>query len=225
MMLIEETAPAAEALPVAALREHLRLGTGFEIADDTAEDMALAGFLRAAIATIEARTGKVLLTRRFRMQLDDWRDRLGQTLPLAPVVAVEKIEIDDGMGTVTEVPAENWRLLPHGQRPMILPTGVILPHVPRRGMVSVTFMAGFGDTWSLVPADLAQAVIMLAARYYEDRSHDGTKGAMPFGVSALIERWTLWRTSFGMSSLSRLDSATRACTSWRRLVTSASSSA
>ena len=113
MMLIEETAPAAEALPVAALREHLRLGTGFEIADDTAEDMALAGFLRAAIATIEARTGKVLLTRRFRMQLDDWRDRLGQTLPLAPVIAVEKIEIDDGMGTVTEVPAENWRLLPH----------------------------------------------------------------------------------------------------------------
>ena len=62
MMLIEETAPAAEALPIAALREHLRLGTGFEIADDTAEDMALAGFLRAAIATIEARTGKVLLT-------------------------------------------------------------------------------------------------------------------------------------------------------------------
>ena len=97
MMLIEETAPAAEALPVAALREHLRLGTGFEIADDTAEDMALAGFLRAAIATIEARTGKVLLTRRFTMQLDDWRDRLGQTLPLAPVTQVEKVEIDDGM--------------------------------------------------------------------------------------------------------------------------------
>ena len=200
MMLIEETAPAAEALPVAALREHLRLGTGFEIADDTAEDMALAGFLRAAIATIEARTGKVLLTRRFRMQLDDWRDRLGQTLPLAPVVAVEKIEIDDGMGTVTEVPAENWRLLPHGQRPMVLPTGVILPHVPRRGMVSVTFMAGFGDAWSLVPADLAQAVIMLAARYYEDRSHDGTKGAMPFGVSALIERWRQVRTLAGRGS-------------------------
>ena len=74
MMLIEETAPAAEALPVAALREHLRLGTGFEIADDTAEDMALAGFLRAAIATIEARTGKGNITlhvgKRFRGDID-----------------------------------------------------------------------------------------------------------------------------------------------------------
>ncbi|SNR58687.1 hypothetical protein EYF88_13640 [Paracoccus sediminis] len=200
MMLIEETAPAVEALPVAALREHLRLGTGFEIAEDNAEDMALAGFLRAAIATIEARTGKVLLTRRFRMQLDDWRDRLGQTLPLAPVILVEKIEIDDGMGTVIEVPQDNWRLLPHGQRPMILPTGVILPHVPRRGMVSVTFTAGFADVWSQVPADLAQAVIMLAARYYEDRSYDGARGAMPFGVSALIDRWRQVRTLAGRGS-------------------------
>lgn len=197
MLLIEETAPAAEALPVATLREHLRLGTGFEIAQDSAEDGALAGFLRAAIATIEARTGKVLLTRRFRMQLDDWRDRLGQTLPLAPVIAVEKIEIDDGMGTVTEVPPDNWRLLPHGQRPMILPAGVILPHVPRRGLVSVTFTAGFGERWDQVPADLGQAVIMLAARYYEDRGMDGHKGAMPFGVSTLIERWRQVRTLAG----------------------------
>lgn len=200
MMLIEETAPAAEALPVAALREHLRLGTGFEISDDNAEDMALAGFLRAAIATIEARTGKVLLTRRFRMQLDDWRDRLGQTLPLAPVIAVEKIEIDDGMGTATEVPQESWRLIPHGQRPMILPAGVILPHVPRLGMVTVTFTAGFGDTWSGVPADLAQAVLMLAARYYEDRGTVSVKGTMPFGVSALIERWRQVRTLAGRGS-------------------------
>ena len=89
MMLIEETAPAAEALPVAALRAHLRLGSGFEIADDNAENAALTGYLRAAIAAIEARTGKVLLTRRFRMQLDDWRDRLGQALPLAPVLALD----------------------------------------------------------------------------------------------------------------------------------------
>lgn len=200
MMLIEETAPAAEALPVAALREHLRLGSGFEIAQDSAETVALTGFLRAAIATIEARTGKVLLTRRFRMQLDDWRDRLGQPLPLAPVIAVEAIEIDDGAGTITELPPESWRLLPDSQRPMILPTGVILPHVPRRGMVTVAFSAGFGSDWAAVPADLAQAVLMLAARYYEDRSFEGSKGAMPFGVSSLIERWRQVRILGGRGS-------------------------
>ncbi|MBO9455911.1 phage head-tail connector protein [Paracoccus sp. R12_1] len=200
MMLIEETAPAAEALPVAALREHLRLGSGFQIAEDSAETAALTGYLRAAIATIEARTGKVLLTRRFRMQLDDWRDRLGQPLPLAPVISVQGISIEDGAGTVTEMAAESWRLLPDGQRPMILPTGVILPHVPRRGSVTVMFTAGFGADWAAVPADLAQAVLMLAARYYEDRSFEGSKGAMPFGVSALIERWRQVRTLAGRGS-------------------------
>lgn len=197
MMLREETAPAAEALPVVALRGHLRLGSGFDIATDAAESAALTGFLRAAMSTIEARTGKVLLTRRFRMQLDDWRDRLGQPLPLAPVIAVEQIEIDDGAGTVTELPADGWRLMQDSQRPMILPTGVILPHIPRRGRVMVTFTAGFGETWDDVPADLAQAVLILAARYYEDRSFEGSKGAMPFGVSALIERWRAVRTLAG----------------------------
>jgi uncharacterized phiE125 gp8 family phage protein len=197
MMLIEETAPAAEALPVAALRGHLRLASGFDGPDDAAETAALTGFLRAAIATIEGRTGKVLLKRRFRMQLDDWRDRLGQSLPLAPVHSVEKIEIDDGAGTVTALAAEGWRMVPDGQRPVILPTGVILPHVPRRGSVTVTFIAGFGDAWAQVPADLAQAVILLAARYYDDRSQDGLRQALPFGVSALIEKWRAVRTLAG----------------------------
>lgn len=200
MMLIEETAPAAEALPVTALRGHLRLAQGFGGPEDDAEAAALAGFLRAAIATIEGRTGKVLLKRRFQMQLDDWRDRLGQPLPLAPVHAVETIRIDDGSGTVTTLPPETWRLVPDGQRPVILPTGVVLPHVPRLGSVTVTFVAGFADGWDGVPADLAQAVILLAARYYDDRSHDGGQHALPFGVSALIEKWRAVRTLAGRGS-------------------------
>ena len=186
MMLIEETAPAAEVLPVAVLRDHLRLGTGFQIAEDTAETLALAGFLRAAIATIEARTGKVLLVRQFRMQLDDWRDRLGQPLPLAPVVSVE---ITDGEGRTTRLPESSWRLKRDALRPMIAPAGVILPHVPRRGYLTIRFTAGFGAGWDEVPADLAQAVLMLAARYYEDRSDADARAALPLGVSALIEKW------------------------------------
>ena len=58
-------------------------------------------------------------------------------------------------------------------------------------------LAGFGDAWSQVPADLAQAVILLAARYYDDRSQDGLRHALPFGVSALIERWRAVRTLAG----------------------------
>lgn len=190
MMLVELTAPALEALPVAGLRAQLRLGSGFDMAEDAAETAALAGFLRAAIATIEARTGKVLLARQFRLRLDDWRDPAGQPLPLAPVTSVDRVEIYDGSGEMVVVDAAQWRLLPDAQRPVVVPRGSAwLPTVPQDGFVAITFSAGFGLSWDTVPADLAQAVLMVAARYYEDRTFEGSQSALPFGVSALIERW------------------------------------
>lgn len=197
MMLVELTAPALEALPVAGLQDHLRLGTGFDMAADAAETAALAGFLRAAIATIQARTGKVLLTRRFRLRLEDWRDPMGQPLPLAPVSAIERVEMIDAAGAATELDPTGYRLVPDMQRPLLAPVGAFLPGASAGGHVAVTFAAGFGESWADVPADLAQAVLLLAARYYEDRSYEGTHSAMPFGVSALIERWRAVRVLGG----------------------------
>lgn len=193
-MLIEETMPAVELLPLAALREHLRLGSGFELMADAAEDRALVGFLRAAMATIEGRTGKVLLRRQYRMRLDDWRDRMAQALPLAPVSSIQSIEIEDGSGGVLVVEPRDYRLIEDMQRPVLAPNGVILPHVPRRGAVTVRFTAGFGDVWGDVPGDLAQAVIALAARYYEDRGLAEARAALPVAVASLIERWRAVRT-------------------------------
>ncbi|REF71693.1 head-tail connector protein [Paracoccus versutus] len=191
MMLVEVTAPAAGALPVAVLRDHLRLGTGFDLggADDGAETAALAGFLRPAVATVEARTGKVLLARRFRLRLEEWRDPEGQPLPLAPVEAVEAVGIADAAGAAVPVDPAAWRLVPDMQRPVLAPVGTFLPAVPSGGFAEITFRAGFAAEWAGLPADLAQAVLLLAARYHEDRSFEGSAGALPFGVSALIERW------------------------------------
>lgn len=204
MMLVELTAPALEALPVAGLRAHLRLGSGFDLAEDAAETAAMAGFLRTAVATIEARTGKVLLARQFRLRLEDWRDPAGQALPLAPVNAVERVEIDDGAGQVTAVDPSQWRLAPDVQRPTLMPKGAVwLPHVPQGGFVTITFSAGFGLTWDAVPADLAQAVLLLAARFHEDRTFEGSQAAMPFGVSALIERWRSVRVLGGRGQRGR----------------------
>ncbi len=62
--------------------------------------------------------------------------------------------------------------------------------VPPDGMVRVVFEAGFGSAWTDIPVDLRQAVLLLAAEYYEHRHDDGTQGAgFPFGVVTLIERW------------------------------------
>ena len=197
MILVEETTPADAALPVAELRAHLRLGSGFELAASAEEDRALAGFLRAAMATIEGRTGKVLLRRNYRMVLEDWRDDQGQALPMAPVSAVTAVEIEAADGSLHAVPAERWSLVADAMRPVIRPRGGALPMVPEGGSAVVRFVAGFAETWAGVPADLAQAVLMLAARYYEDRSDDGARHSLPMGVSALIERWRAVRVLAG----------------------------
>lgn len=199
MMLVEETAPPAAALPVEALRAYLRLGTGFELAADPAEDAALAGFLRAAIAAIEARTGKVLLTRRFRMRIEDWREPDAQPLPLAPVLSIDSVTLDDGHGGTAAVGLGDVRLVPDNQRPLMVAAGAILPPVPARGFVTVIFTAGFGTQWPAIPPDLAQAVLMLAAQYYEDRGSASVSAGLPFGVAALVERWRAVRTLSGRS--------------------------
>jgi len=74
--------------------------------------------------------------------------------------------------------------------PRLRATGAALPHPETGGELRVRFLAGFGPEWDDVPADLRQAVLMLATHYYEyrhDTALDG--GCMPFGVTSLIERF------------------------------------
>lgn len=195
MMLNEMTAVPGTALPVAEFRDHLRLGTGF--ADLGAEDAALLSYLRAAIAAIEGRTAKALISRTFRLALTGWRWGDMQTLPIAPVSAVTALRLVDAAGVETPV-AAGWRLVPDMARPRIEALGAALPAIPSGGRVEIDFTAGFGASWSALPVDLAQAVFLLAAQYYELR-HDGAAegGAMPFGVMALIERWRTVRVLGG----------------------------
>jgi hypothetical protein len=62
----------------------------------------------------------------------------------------------------------------------------------------IGFMAGFGPDWSDLPADLAQAALMLAAHFYENRNASGRDpAAMPFGVAALLERYRTIRLFVG----------------------------
>ena len=63
MMLIEETTVPDTALPVEDFKAHLRLGTGF--GQEDVQNEVISGFLRAAIAAIEVRTGKILIMRSF----------------------------------------------------------------------------------------------------------------------------------------------------------------
>lgn len=188
MMLVEETTVPPSALSVTQFKDHLRLGSGFS--DDGLQDGLLESFLRAAMAAIEARTGKILIEREFNWTLTAWRDTGQQALPVAPVSAIAEVVTISRLGEETVASAASYRLEPDMQRPCLVATGGMLPVVPLAGSVRVGFLAGFGPDWSDLPADLAQAVMMLAAHYHEYRHETAFGGGcMPFGVSALIERY------------------------------------
>lgn len=195
-MLIEETTVPDAGLPVDEFKAHLRLGTGFGAG--SLQDEVLISFLRAAMAAVEARTGKILLQRGFIWSLSRWRDRDAAAFPVAPVVAVTSVEVVDRLGVRSAVPAAHYWLEQDGQRPQLRPVGTFLPAVPAAGSVVIGFDAGYGATWADVPADLRQAVLLLAAHYYEFRNETTlSEGCMPFGVSSLIERYRTFRVWSG----------------------------
>ena len=61
--------------------------------------------------------------------------------------------------------------------------------------------AGFSLDWDGLPADLKQAVLLLASYFYEHRNNaSGSEQAMPFGVLSLIERYRTVRLFMGGGS-------------------------
>lgn len=187
MMLIEQTTVPQAALPVQKFRDHLRLGTGF--ADDGVQDGLVESHLRAALAAIEARIGKALLSRQFKLVLEDWRDPAAQALPLAPVSAIDSVTLVEAGGAMQVVATARYRLRLDRHRPRLVGVGMMLPTVPTDGRVEIVFTAGFGPDWTDIPADLAQAVLLLAAQFYENRHAAGAAAGVPPMVQALIGKW------------------------------------
>ncbi|KKL66184.1 hypothetical protein LCGC14_2147470, partial [marine sediment metagenome] len=65
----------------------------------------------------------------------------------------------------------------------LVASGYCLPVIPAGGQAEIVFDAGFGDSWATVPADLAQAVMIIAAQFYETRG--GVSGTVAFPAEVI----------------------------------------
>lgn len=183
MMMVELTAIPSAAFPVAVLAGHLRLAHGFT--DDANQDAALERYLRASCAAIEARIGKALFARRFLLTVLEWQSAASHPFPLAPVREIVAVRTLTREGTQVTVDPASYRLQPDAHRPLLLATGARLAQPTQAGSVEVEFAAGFGTEWGDIPADLQQAVMMLAASYWGQES-DPAQG-VPQAVAVLLE--------------------------------------
>lgn len=183
MMLTEVTAPTQTVVSVQDFSDHLRLGSGF--ADDGNQDAALEMYLRVAASAVEARIGKALITRRMRLVLTGWQGVERQALPMAPIQMIDSVSVVDAGGSSVAMGAGRWVLRRDMHRPELVANGGYLPTIPANGQVEIVFEAGFGPDPVDVPADLRQAVLLLAAHYYEARTGSEADG-VPMAVMALL---------------------------------------
>lgn len=186
-MILTETSPAAvNPVPLDEFAAHLRLAQGF--ADDSAEDGLLELYLRNATSVVEARVGKALIRREFKLQVTAWnRDGL-LVLPVGPVAAIGSLSFIRGAETIA-LTADAWSLEIATSRQRVTgPGGGALPAIPDGHLAELVFDAGFGASWNDVPGDLSQAVMLLAAHYFENRTGDAEPGqGIPVAVQALLE--------------------------------------
>lgn len=179
MVPIAIDGPAVEPVSVAEMRAYLRL-------DDGAEDELVAALVKAARLLVEASSRRILVEQRWRMRLDRWPAGRLVTLPLSPLLAVDRIRVRDAAGVPQELAADLYGADAASDPPRIR----VSPLAPEPGLpaggIEIDLRAGYGPAGQAVPAPLRLAVRMLAARWFEHRGDLLGEQTVPPEVDALL---------------------------------------
>lgn len=168
--------PAA-VLPVslAAIKAHCGV-------EDSSQDVALEALRKAAHAHVATALDLALGAASWRLTLAEFAPEI--ELACAPVLEVSAVNYRDAAGTV-QLAAPELYVLDLTARParVLLNDGSSWPEtMVAHNAVTVDFTAGWTDV--TLPADLALAVTMLAAAWFDDRA-----AAVPAGVQRLLDPW------------------------------------
>jgi len=180
--LIQVVPPALEPVTLDEVKDYLRV----ETAD---EDTVLTRLVAAARHLAERTTGRALVTQSWRLTLDRWPGPRVIELPLPPLQSVDAVIVIDDAEAETVWPASNT-VADTGTEPgrLALRDGVA-PPLPGRdiGGLAVDFTAGYGAQPTDVPEALRQAMIRLAAHWFEHRDGPETgRGVVPADIEALL---------------------------------------
>ncbi|MGD9866731.1 MAG: head-tail connector protein [Hyphomicrobiales bacterium] len=183
MALLLTTPPAVEPLSLAEAKAHLRL-------DGDDEDALVTSLIATARTHVERTLDLALLTQGWSLLLDRWPDAGPVGIPLAPVQSVTSVEVADAGGGKETFAAEHYFLDAASTPARLTPTGSQpWPRPGRRAAgIEIAFTAGFGDEADDVPPPIRQALLLLAAHWFETREPVSLAGAVevPATVAALL---------------------------------------
>ena len=177
------TPPALEPVGLADAKAHLRL-------DSNDDDALITAALAAARVHVEAATRRCLIEQGWRVYLDRWPRKRIVALSPAPLLAVDAVTVYDANGDPTTVDPDDYEVDTIAVPGRLMLSGAA-PVTVGRAMngIEIDVTAGYGPSGVDVPAPLRQAIMMLAAHWYEHRGavgHDLAGSVPPLGFDALV---------------------------------------
>lgn len=184
MPLILTSPPAAEPVTLAEAKALLRI-------DHADEDALISSLTLAARMHLERVLSLAMISQGWSLMLDRWPAG-PVSLTLLPVVAVTAVTVFDADGTPQAIPPGDIEL-DTASRPARLArkSTVVTWPAPGRAVngIEIAFSAGFGAAGASVPEPLRQAVLRLAADWYEQRTSvevTDTSLPLPTAVASLV---------------------------------------
>ena len=170
--------PARPPVTLAEIKAHLKI-------DGAEEDGLLAHLVAAATRRIEFECALAMIDQQWSLLRDCWPRAGVLEIPIHPVRRVDSVKILTESGLVTAAP-ESYEVDTASRPARIRALAGFPPPAKRMNVVEVALSCGFGDDPAAVPADLRQAVMLLAAHWHECR--EGREDIPP-AVRALIAPW------------------------------------
>jgi uncharacterized phiE125 gp8 family phage protein len=159
------TAPEDEPVSLAELKAHLRY-------DSDNEDNLLERLIATARAHVEAAARRVMITQTWRAYLDRWPARRKVLLPVAPVAEIAQVRVFNDAGEASVIAASAYKLdAARAPNQLILQAAILAPTAYANG-IEIDMTCGYGEAED-VPAPLREAILRLAAQWFEQRLETG----------------------------------------------------
>jgi uncharacterized phiE125 gp8 family phage protein len=164
--ITQSSAPAVEPITLAEAKEHL------DVTHSESDDYITA-LISTARQAAEKFQGRAYITQTLQYRLDGFPESREILLPRPPLQSVSSVVYVDSNGSSQTWDASGYQVDSNGYVGRIAPIPTdIWPTTEsgRMNAVTVTYIAGYGDTASDVPDPIKHAIKLMIADWFDERN-------------------------------------------------------